>query len=546
MRLKSLTAAILSCSLVVMPAERVMADAGDFVAGALIGGLIGGALSQGGKRRQRSRTQRSRLPSTQEGKQIQASLNYFGFDAGSVDGQLGRKSKVAVSQYQAYLGYPVSGQLSPYGQELLISSYQRAMASGYLATQQSMAHPDGSRGLLKIYLAERRVPQPNFPQQTQPPTTMVNTNPGAYGGQQQYGQPQTAFGAPNINVYGAQQQYGQPVQQPSYGVVPPNVQTYGAQQQFAPQQQQFAPQQQQLASQQQQFAPQGQLVQQPGQMQSTQQGVALAALPDTAAAVTQAVVPQQTQPMAVPLSHRWALVIGVDGYQNLENLQKARNDAQAISSVLSGLGFEVRTLYDPSRRDINGAVSTLANQIDPGDEVLFYFAGHGVEVDGRNFLLPSDVPMINLGDESFLTGESIAADRVLDTFQKRGARTTVMILDACRNNPFPSDGKRSVGGQRGLVRMSPPEGAFILYSAGAGQTALDRLSDTDSDPNSVFTRALLPRLQDPNMTLHQLAKQVRRDVQNLAATVNHDQFPAYYDQMSGDLFLARTAAPATK
>lgn len=106
-----------------------------------------------------------------------------------------------------------------------------------------------------------------------------------------------------------------------------------------------------------------------------------------------------------------------------------------------------------------------------------------------------------------------------------------MVLDACRKNPFPSDGKWSVGRARGLVRMSPPEGAFILYFAGAGQAALDGLSDSDADPNSVFARALLPRLLNPNMTLHQLAKQVRRDVQNLASTVNHDQFPAYYDQM---------------
>lgn len=440
---------------------------------------------------------------------------------------MGRKSKEAISHYQAYLGYPISGQLSPYGQELLVSSYQRALASGYMASQQAQTHPDGQRGLLKIYLAERRVPQPQFqPQYNQPPTTMANGNSNVYGGQQQYAQPQAAFSNQNVNAYGAQQQYGQAGQQPSYGAaVQPNMQTYGAQQQFAPQQrQQFTPQQQ---------APQ----------QFAAQGGAATAQPDAAATVTQAFASsQQTQPLATAANRRWALVVGVDGYQNREDLKKARNDAQAVSQALTGLGFEVRTLYDPTRRDMNGAVSTIANQIDPGDEVLFYFAGHGVEVDGRNFLLPSDVPMINLGDESYLTGESIAADRVLDTFQKRGARTTVMILDACRNNPFPSDGKRSVGGARGLVRMSPPEGAFILYSAGAGQTALDRLSDGDADPNSVFTRALLPRLNDPTMSLHQLAKQVRRDVQDLASTVNHDQFPAYYDQMSGDLFLARTTA----
>ncbi|KAE9630147.1 caspase family protein [Parasedimentitalea maritima] len=567
MQLKFLTTAIFSCALVLAPVERVSADAGDFAAGALIGGLIGGALSNGGKRRQRGGTQRSRLPSTQEGKEIQSSLNYFGFDAGSVDGQLGRKTKTAVSQYQAYLGYPVSGQLSPYGQELLISSYKRAVSSGYLASQQAMAHPDGPRGLLKIYLSERMVPQPNMPMQNQqqfnqPQTMMVNTNP-------------------NPNIYGAPQQYGQSGQQPTYNAgAQANVQTYGAQGQYAPQGQyvpqgqqatqgqyapqgqyagqgqytapqgQYAPQVQQSPqgqfvpqaqfAAQGQTAPQGQVFQN-GQTQAAPLGTVVAALPNAGEIVTASVTPQQTQPAVVPQNKRWALVIGVDNYDNVTALQKARNDAQAISQTLVGLGFEVSTLYDAGRRDINGAVSTMANKIDPGDEVLFYFAGHGVEVEGRNFLLPSDVPVINLGDESFLTGESIAADRVLETFQKRGARTTVMILDACRNNPFPSDGKRSVGGSRGLVRMDPPEGAFILYSAGAGQTALDRLSDNDANPNSVFTRALLPRLKDPSMTLHQLAKQVRRDVQVLASEVNHDQFPAYYDQMSGDLFLARTA-----
>lgn len=552
MQPKFLMASILSCSLVLGPVERAQADGGDFVAGALIGGLITGAIANGGKNRRRSsNTQRSRLPSTQEGREIQSSLNYFGFNVGRVGGQLGRKSKEAISHYQAYLGYPATGQLSPYGQELLVSSYQRAMASGYMATQQAQTHPDGQRGLLKIYLAERQVPQPQIqPQYNQPPTTMANGNPNAYGGRPQYTQPQAAFTSQNVNAYGAQQQYGQAGQQPNYAApIQPNTQTYGAQQQFVPQQQQqfvpqqqqqFAPQQQQQFAQQpqQQFAPQQQAPQ-----QYASQGTTATAQPDAAAVVTQAFAPsQQTQPLGAPTNRRWALVIGVDGYQSLEDLKKARNDAQAVSQALTGLGFEVRTLYDPTRRDINGAVSTMANQIDPGDEVMFYFAGHGVEVDGRNFLLPSDVPMVNLGDESYLTGESIAADRVLDTFQKQGARTTVMILDACRNNPFPSDGKRSVGGTRGLVRMAPPEGAFILYSAGAGQTALDRLSDGDADPNSVFTRALLPRLNDPNMTLHQLAKQVRRDVQSLASTVNHDQFPAYYDQMSGDLFLARTAA----
>lgn len=524
MRLKLFSAFAVSLALAFTPASRVSADAGDFAAGAIIGGIIGNALGKNQQRRSGAKApRRSRLPSTQEGRQIQQSLNYFGFPAGTVDGQLGRKSREAISSYQIYLGYPATGQLNDIEKDLLITSFQRAQASGYLATQQAMAHPDGPRGLLKIYLAERMAPQ------HQP--------------QQPYGLPQATMAGSTAGTYGVPQQFGQVAQQPQYGQqqmgFAASSQTYGVAQQG-----QYAPQGQ--PPQQGQFVPQGQVIQQ-GQM--IQQGQVMAAVQGQAviqngaiaqgAAAATPVLLQQNEQSALPQINRRALVIGVDGYQNLAALQKARNDAQAVSNTLAALGFDVTTLYDASRRDINSAVSTFANRIEPGDEVLFYFAGHGVEVDGRNYLLPSDVPVVNFGDESFLTGESIAADRVLGTFQRKGARSTIMILDACRNNPFPRDGQRSVGGSRGLVRMEPPEGAFILYSAGAGQTALDRLSDNDANPNSVFTRALLSRLNQPGMTLHQLAKQVRRDVQDLAATVNHDQFPAYYDQMSGEMVLRR-------
>jgi len=353
--------------------ERARADVGDFAARALTGGLIGGVLSQGGgKIRRRTGTQRTTLPSTQDGQEIQTSLNYFGFNVGRVDGQLGRKSKEAISQYQAYLGYPVSGQLSPYGQELLVSSYQRAVASGYMATQQAMSHPDGQRGLLKIYLAERRVQQPNFPQQQNQP---------------QYNQAATMMVNGATDAYG-QQQYGQAGQQPVYGAaIQPNVQTFGAQQQFAPQQQQQFVPQQQFAAQPQQVQPQYAPQQQPVPQQFATQSGAVTAQLDAATTVLQASAPtQQTQSLATLANRRWALVVGVDGYENLEDLKKARNDAQAVGQALTRLGFEVRTLYDPSRRDMNSAVSTMANQIDPGDEVLFYFAGHGVEVEGAKFL----------------------------------------------------------------------------------------------------------------------------------------------------------------
>ncbi|MEP2716863.1 caspase family protein [Pseudophaeobacter sp.] len=576
---KSLKSALAAAMITTSTVGPVFADN---LGAALIGGLIGGAIVSGANRNnnRRATTRRSGNSAARtQNRETQTSLNYFGFPAGSPDGVMGRKSRNAISQYQAYMGYPATGQLTEYELGFLNSSRQRALASGFQATQQAASHPDGAKILLKVYMNEQLQRQ-QVPQQPVP----VQQIPGA---------PVTTMA--NVESYGVPQQYGQQVpQQGGYGAqAPVTVQTYGAQPQgTVPQQGQVAPgyaiqgnqaqafqgqqvqgqayqgqvyqgqpvqghtfqgqvyqgqpvQGQQVQGQTYQGQayqaqpPQGQVFQGQVVQQPPAQGVAVAALapqPAPTVASPQAEVREPTY--TAPLSRRRALVIGVDGYQNLESLQKARNDAQAVSEALVELGFDVLTLYDANRRDINSAVSTLAGQIVPGDEVMFYFAGHGIEVDGRNYLLPADVPVVNYGDESFLTGESIPAGRILDTFQRKGARTTVMVLDACRNNPFATNGQRSVGGARGLVRMEPPEGAFILYSAGAGQTALDRLSDDDSNPNSVFTRALLPRLQEEGMSLHDLAKQVRRDVQQLAASVNHEQFPAYYDQMSGDMFLS--------
>ena len=170
MYFKSLTGGLLAASLAFIPAETAQADAGDFIAGAIIGGIVGANANKQRRttttRTYKKKTYRPSIPSTQEGRNIQASLNYFGFNAGAVDGQLGRKTRDAVSQYQAYLGYPVTGQLSAFEQNLLISSYNRAQAGGYAVQQQVAATPDGTRGLLKTYRAEMagQVPAAPAPQ----------------------------------------------------------------------------------------------------------------------------------------------------------------------------------------------------------------------------------------------------------------------------------------------------------------------------------------------------------------------------------------------
>ncbi len=158
MYFKSITGAVLAASLTFIPAETAQADAGDFIAGAIIGGIVGAnAKKQRSTRRTktyRKKSYRSGIPSTQEGRNIQASLNYFGFNAGTVDGQLGQRTRNAVSQYQSYLGYPITGQLSAFEQNLLTSSYNRAQAGGYVVQQQVAGTPDGTRGLLRTYRAE--------------------------------------------------------------------------------------------------------------------------------------------------------------------------------------------------------------------------------------------------------------------------------------------------------------------------------------------------------------------------------------------------------
>jgi Caspase domain len=129
------------------------------------------------------------------------------------------------------------------------------------------------------------------------------------------------------------------------------------------------------------------------------------------------------------------------------------------------------------------------------------------------------------------------ADRIIERLQARGARTAVLVLDACRNNPFERPGARGVAGTGGLAPMTPVEGVFILFSAGAKQRALDALSSNDPNPNSVFTRNFARQLSEPGLTLVQVAKRTQAEVKQAAATVGHEQTPAYYDQVVGDIVL---------
>lgn len=246
---------------------------------------------------------------------------------------------------------------------------------------------------------------------------------------------------------------------------------------------------------------------------------------------------------------RVAFVVGIDAYDNLpaqEQLQKAVNDSRAIGTALAGLGYQLVSADNADRRGFNESWQKFLSAVEPGDETAFFFAGHGVEIGGLNYLLPRDVPAPQSGQSSLIKNESLSVTDLLADLADKSPRVSLIILDACRDNPFAAEGTRSVGGTRGLARVDPPEGTFVLYSAGAGQTALDRLSNTDADPDSVFTRSLVPLLKTKGLALQDVALRVREDVAALAGSVGFKQTPAYYDQLIGRVCLAGCEADVAK
>ncbi|MBY6138253.1 caspase family protein [Leisingera daeponensis] len=144
-------------------------------------------------------------------------------------------------------------------------------------------------------------------------------------------------------------------------------------------------------------------------------------------------------------------------------------------------------------------------------------------MDGENYLLPTDIAAPSAGGSAFATSKSIALSDLLDRVRKTGTRSAVVFIDACRNNPFKLVEGRSISTTRGLGRIAAPQGTFVIFSAGAGRLALDRRNEDDTSENSDFTRALLPLQSELGLELRTLAAGLRREVRDLALTVQHIQ-----------------------
>ncbi len=231
---------------------------------------------------------------------------------------------------------------------------------------------------------------------------------------------------------------------------------------------------------------------------------------------------------------RLALVIGNDTYSRITPLRNARNDARSIATELEAAGFRVTRVLDGTRHSMNEALDGFVRRIDKGDEVVFYFSGHGSQPPQSGpFLLPVD---IEVASERSILRDGVSLEQVVDDLGQR-ARFSLVIVDACRDDPFRQTGAgRSMAPGSSLSRIEPPKGTMIIMAASKGQQALDRLGDKDPVANGLFTRELVKQMRQPGLSAGEVLKRVRANVERAAQSVNHAQRPSLVDESSSDFF----------
>jgi hypothetical protein len=236
------------------------------------------------------------------------------------------------------------------------------------------------------------------------------------------------------------------------------------------------------------------------------------------------------------IANRKALVIGNDGYKFVSKLANAKEDAIAISENLTKVGYKVTLKLDQSEKEMKASLRNFKSQVEAGDEVAFFYAGHGVQLSNTNYLLPVDVA--GEGEEQ-IKDEAISLQRILDDMSDKKVKFTLAMIDACRDNPFKSSGRSIGGGARGLAPTTAATGQMVVFSAGTGQQALDKLGPNDKDKNGLFTRLFIKEMQKSGITIDQLVRNVRNEVVSTAKSIGHDQVPAIYDQVVGDFYFRK-------
>ncbi len=229
---------------------------------------------------------------------------------------------------------------------------------------------------------------------------------------------------------------------------------------------------------------------------------------------------------------RVALVIGNSAYKHTTELPNPKNDAEAITAVLQRLGFDVFGGTDLSRYKFERAVVEFARKLGSADVGLFFYAGHGLQVSGRNYLVPVDAA---LNDEADLEYGMIKLNGVLAQME-RSTKTNLIFIDACRDNPLARNLARAMGRtrsgsiSRGLAPVRSGIGTMITFATEPGNVAQD-----GDDKNSPFTRALLKHIETPGLDIAPMLRRVRRDV--IKAT-RRSQVPWNHSSLTGDFIFA--------
>ncbi len=223
---------------------------------------------------------------------------------------------------------------------------------------------------------------------------------------------------------------------------------------------------------------------------------------------------------------RVALVIGNSKYP-AHPLKNPVNDARDMATALRKIGFDVIEKTDIAQKEMNRAIAQFGSRLTADTVALFFYAGHGIQVRGKNYLIPIDA---QIESENSVRAETVDVDTLLD--QLSASPLNVVILDACRNNPFERR-FRSVGG--GLAQMDAPKGTLIAYATSPGKVASD-----GEGRNGLYTQELLKVIQAPGLPVEQVFKKVRA---NVARVTRDNQIPWEASSLTGDFFFSSSQSP---
>ena len=241
---------------------------------------------------------------------------------------------------------------------------------------------------------------------------------------------------------------------------------------------------------------------------------------------------------AAKADRRVAFVVGNGAYKNVQPLPNPPIDAKSMAGVLWNAGFEVVEGTNLPRDKMTERLLEFGQKAQGADVALFFYAGHGIAIDGTNYLLPVDADIKSEMDVKL--GSAINIDVTLDQTMS-DAKVKLVFLDACRDNPFTAKIKatatRSVNVQTGLAEMKSGEGTLIAFATGPGQTALDGQEGT----HSPFTRALVANITAPGVEIQQAMTKVRAQV---SEETNKSQLPWGHTNLIGSVYLNQAASPA--